>query len=507
MDTQAARSPVVVCAALAALIASSASAAAQEILRVPYTYDIGSFDPDDAFEVLGLSAINNVYEGLVEYAPGSTELRGLLAEGWTVSDDGITYTFDLVDGATFHDGTSLDAQAVIRSFERRRDGDMILGYFLANVAEMAAPDPNTLVLTLAAAQPSFLDQLASPWGPKIVSPAALDAHDKAWFAENAVGTGPFRLARFERGQDYALERFEDYHGEAPYFAAVEIPIVPDTGQQILQLRSGEIDAVPTNYPWAQLAALPPGLEVTAEPSMALVLGFVQPGSRLTDPALREAVLTAIAPATWIEDAFGGYATPAKSLYQAVMLEPVTPIAFPTDMDAAREIVAQTGPVAITIGYGVEETENVGRVAELLAAQLAAIGIDATVEPLPSGAVYALKDDLDAAPDLVLARLNPDAAHPENQAAVFYTTGAVLNLMGASLPEADAVAAEAARMTDVAARDAAYEEAGRMWLDAGLFIPLSDVQDVVVHAEGLTDLGLRPVFPPGNIDFGTVRWAE
>ena len=397
-------------------------AAAQEVLRVPMTYDIGSFDPDDAFEVLGLGAINAVYEGLVEYAPGSTEIRGLLADGWEASKDGLTYTFDLVDGATFHDGTPLDAEAVIRSFERRRDGDVILDYFLANVAEMSAPDPDTVVLTLVAPQPSFLDTLASPWGPKVVSPAALDAHPPEWFAENAVGTGPFRLARFERGRDYLLERFEDYHGEAPFFEAVEMPVIPDTGQQILQLRAGEIDAVPTNYPWAQLAGLPPGLEVTAEPSMALVMGFVRPGSPLTEPAIRKAALTALNPEGWIADAFGGYATPAKSLYQAVMLEPDAPIAFPTDVEAARTAIAEAGPVEIAIGYGVEETENVGRVAELLAAQLAAIGVTATIEPLPSGAVYGLKDDLAAAPDLVLSRLNPDAADPELQAGVFYTGG-------------------------------------------------------------------------------------
>jgi peptide/nickel transport system substrate-binding protein len=47
----------------------------------------------------------------------------------------------------------------------------------------------------------------------------------------------------------------------------------------------------------------------------------------------------------------------------------------------------------------------------------------------------------------------------------------------------------------------------MWFESGIAVPLVDVDDVVVHAEGLTDLGLRPVFPPGNIDFGTVRWTD
>ncbi|TIU03018.1 MAG: ABC transporter substrate-binding protein, partial [Mesorhizobium sp.] len=71
---------------------------AQEVLRIPYVADIGTFDPDSGFEVGGISAINNVYEGLVDYEPGSTRIVGLLARSWEISDDGLTYTFHLVDG-------------------------------------------------------------------------------------------------------------------------------------------------------------------------------------------------------------------------------------------------------------------------------------------------------------------------------------------------------------------------------------------------------------------------
>jgi len=490
----------------------AAPLAAQEVLRVPVTYDIGSFDPDNSFEVLGLGALNSVYEGLVEYAPGTTEIVGLLASDWTISDDGLTYTFDLADGVLFHDGTAMDADAVIGSLRRRQGKDMMLGYFLWNVVGMTSIDADTVSLKLGQPQPSLLDQLASPWGPKIISPAALlenaaDDNARTWATENAVGTGPFLLQRFVRGEEYVLTRFDDYHGAAPFFDQIEIPVIPDTGQQILQLRSGDIDAVPTNYPWAQLAGLPPGIEVTAEDSMALILTFVKPGSVLDDPAIRDAVMTAVAPDTWINDAFAGYATPAQSLFQAAMLTPDVPVAFPTDMEAARAAIAAAGPVMLTLGYGVEETENVGRVAELLSAQLSAIGVPIEVIVLPAGALFELQDAMDTAPDLLVSRANPDSAHPENQASVFYQTGGVLNLMGASLPEADARASAAAAMTDVTARDAAFSQASQMWVQANLFIPLVDVQDVVVHAKGLTDLGLRPVFPPGNIDFGSVRWSE
>jgi peptide/nickel transport system substrate-binding protein len=487
------------------------SAFAQEdTLRVPYGADIGSFDPDNAFEVAGLSAINNVYEGLVEYRPGGTELTGLLAESWTMSDDGTVYTFTLKPDVKFHDGTPADAAAIKASFERRMNGEVILGYFLWNVASIDAPDATTLVITLKGPQPSFLDALASPWGPKAVSQQAMTAYagedaGKTWLVENAVGTGPFQLAEFVRGQEIVLERFDDYHGDAPHFARVEIPIVPDVGQQILQLRSGEIDAIPANYPWEQLAALPPGVTVTAAPSMALLTGFVNPTGPLADPAIRKAALTAINPANWLEDAFAGYATPAQSLYPAAMLVPAAPISFPTDVKAAKAAVTAAGPVELTIAYATEETPNVERAADLMVAELAEIGISATVTVLPTGAVFSLTENIEAAPDLVLARQSPDAAHPENQTSVFYVTDGPLNLFKVSLPEADAVVAKAGAMSDKAARDAAYAKAGQMWFDQGMFVPFGDIQDVVVHAEGLVDLGLRTPWPMGNIDFGTVRW--
>jgi len=495
-------------AAVAVLGLVPLGAMAQEILRVPFTIDIGSFDPDNAFETQALSTINNVYEGLVEYTPGTTELQGALAESWTVSQDGLTYTFDLVDGATFHDGTPVDAAAVLASLERRAGDDMMLNYFLWNVTGMEAPNENTVVLTLGMAQPSFLDNLASPWGPKVISPAAIEANGAEWFIENAVGSGPFRLTEFNRGQGYILEKFEEYHGQEPFFDVVEIPVIPDIGQQLLQLRAGDIDAVPTNYPWAQLASLPPGLEITTGPSLALIFGFIKPGSTLdADAGIREAVITAIAPGTWLDTAFGGYATKAQSLFPAAMVAPPEPVVFPEDMEAAAAAIETAGGFSMTIGYGSEGAEDVAATADLMAAQLAGIGVDVEVIVLPAGAVYGLQDAMDTAPDLLLTRSVPDAAHPETQSGVFYTTGAILNLMGASVPAADEIVNEAFGITDTAARDAAYAEASALWVDEGAFIPFADVQDVVVHTEGLTDLGLRPAFLPGNIDFGTVRFEE
>ena len=479
----------------------------QQVLRIPYEADIGTFDPDNGFEIGGMSAIDNVYEGLVEYAPGSTRIVGLLAKSWEISGDGLTYTFHLVKGVKFQDGTPFNAAAVVTSFERRRDHGLALSYSLSNVKDIKATDDSTVVLELGHPQPSLLDGLASAWKPKVISPAALAEHDKGdlaktWLNEHAVGTGPFKLAEFKRGERYVLERNNEYWGDKPYFDKIQISVVPDVGQQILQLQAGAIDAVPVDYPFSQLERLPAGLEITSIPSVIEFALFTKPGSPLDDAEIRKAVLTAINPAFWAKDAFGRFLTTAKSPYPKVLLDPVNLIQFPTDLEAAKAAIARHGQINLVIGLHLD-APIFAHVADLLIAQMALIGVKATAYALPSGAAYALKTNPNP-PDLLLTIMGPDAAHPENQAKVFFTKDAPLNYFGRILPEADAIVDRAGRLTDIKKRDALYEAAGRMYFDAGYVIPLVDVEDVVVHVRGLKNLGLRPAFPAGNIDFATVR---
>jgi len=493
-----------------ALLAITGSASAEDVLRIPYVADIGTFDPDNGFEVGGVSAINNVYEGLVEYAPGTTKVVGLLAKSWDISADGLTYTFHLVDGVKFHDGTPLDAAAVVTSFERRKHNKFLLSYFLDNVTAMETPDSRTVVLKLGHPQPSLLDSFSSPYGPKVVSPKAIAEHDTGdgatgWLTQHADGTGPFKLKEFKPGEEYVLERNDDYWGAKPFFGEIELPVIPDIGVQILQLQAGQIDAVPINYPFAQLKGLPAGLEATASPSVNQYDLFFKPGTILDDPEVRRAVLTAVNPALWNDDAFYGYAQLSKSIYPNVTLDPVKPITYPTDMEAAKAAIAKHGTVQFTIGT-IDETPSYRRIADLMIAQLAQIGVKATAYALPQGVGFALKGD-PKAPDMLLTIAGPDAVHPENQAKVFYTADAPVNFYGRAIPEADALINEAGLVADIRKRNALYEQAGRMIVDAGIVAPLVDVDDVVVHTKGLTDLGLRAVFPLGNIDFATVRWAK
>lgn len=507
--TEAAAQPTA--AATAEAAATPESAGGEKVLRTAYLADINTFDPDNGFEVAGLGAILAVYQNLVEYKPGTTELQGLLAENWTVSDDGLTYTFRMRRGVTFHDGQLMTSAEVKAAFDRRRDekAAFALSYFFWNVQKMDTPNPETLVVTLGMPQPSFLDNMASAWGPKVVGPGALKdnaGEDLAatYLNEAADGTGPYMLKEFKRGEGYVLERFDKYWGEKPYFDRIEIKIVPDIGQQILQLQNGDIDMILHGYPFAQLAQLPAGLKIEAYNDLGLEMAYVKTtAGPLKDPAVREAVKAAINPASWLKDAFGDFAEPAQSLYPKAMLTPKKPLEWPADLAAAKAAIAKAGQVDIVVGYAAEEAGVQQRVADLLVAQLSAIGINATARANPQEESYTFAQNLDNAPDLYLLQNNPDAAHPETFATLFYTTGAALNIMGYSNPKADELVTQAGTLTDRAERDKLYEEASALYFADGGFFPLADVKDVVVYREGLTNLVTRPAIP-WNVDLGLIK---
>jgi peptide/nickel transport system substrate-binding protein len=394
----------------------------------------------------------------------------------------------------------MTAADVLASFQRRKNPKMALSYFLDGVREMSAPDPRTFVITLAAPQPAFIHRLASPWGPKVIGPGA---HGAGWLNEHADGTGPYRLVEFTRGQRYVLTRNPSYWGAPPYFEKIEILIVPSVGQQMLMLQRGELDVLDHGYPFDQLEKLPPGLKLDAHDALSLEMAYFNQTKALRDPAVREAVVTAINPAGWLKDAFGPFATQARSLYPKAMINAPEPVRFPDDFSKARQIVAAAGPLAIEIGYTDEEAPVQQRVAEFMVSLLKQIGIVATAREIPLDQEGSFINDLKSAPDIWLSQNYPDAAHPGTQVGVFFQTDAALNLFGYSNPRVDALAAKAAAITDVAQRDQVYLAISQILFADRAFIPLADIKDVIVYRDDLIDLNTRPALP-WAVDYETIR---
>jgi peptide/nickel transport system substrate-binding protein len=481
----------------------SATGTSSNTLRIAYQANIASFDPDNSFEVAGLGAIRAVYEGLVAYAPNSTKLIGLLAKTWTISSDGKTYTFHLRTGVKFHDGTTMTASSVKAAFERRRNPKLILSYFLAGVKSMSAPNAQTFVVNLTSAEPYFLDSLASAWGPKVVGPNALVAHagkdfSQSYLNSHADGTGPYMLTNFSQGQSYTLTRFDNYWGQKAYFQTVKIAVIPSIEQQILELKSGQLDMVLHGYPFDQLQTVSSPLHIFRYTDLGLEMGYINASGPLKNTAYRQRVVAALNPSGWVNEAFGTYATTAHSLFPKLMPQPPQPLVYPTSTSGGGKIPT------VRVIYTQEEAGVQQRVTDLLVARLQAAGISASARAVPQAQVTSwYKDPASAPADLVVVQENPDDASPQSMVGDFYVSGSPLNVFNYSNPSATKDFNKAFTLADASAANSLYFSGTKTLFGDGAFLPFADVDDVIVYRGNLTDFNPIPAVP-WNINLGTVR---
>ena len=179
--------------------------------------------------------IGNVYEGLVARIPGG-EVEPALATVWTVSDDGLTYSFDLRD-AVFHDGAPLTVDDVVSSLEAASaEGSLNPdAKKMTGVASVAAVDDDTVEIALDARDINFLDTLASTGG------LIVRANESADLANVTNGTGPYGVDQWNKGATIALERFDDYWGDAPLNKTVVFHYIAEPTTALNALATGEVD--------------------------------------------------------------------------------------------------------------------------------------------------------------------------------------------------------------------------------------------------------------------------
>ena len=206
-----------------------------------------TLDPAIAYSSDGFVFVRNVYEGLVEYKPGTMELQAALATSWKSSSDGLTFTFTIRSGVKFHDGTTLDADAVVKGLERVIAVNQGPATNLSSVKSIVASGSDKVIITTSKKDYTFLGTL--PKVP-IVSPTAVDKNKttadpqaKSWFAVNAAGTGPYVLDKFERNKAITIKKFDSYWRsfDALTPTTVVIRVDPDIATAMQLLAAGQVD--------------------------------------------------------------------------------------------------------------------------------------------------------------------------------------------------------------------------------------------------------------------------
>lgn len=218
-------------------------------MAVGISVDLGSLDPAVTMDNKHWQVTYPAYERLVRYkvenGKASTEVEGSLAKSWTVSDDGLVWTFKLDPGHKFSDGTPVDAAAVKFSMERTIAIGKGPSEYFKMVKSIEAPDPETVVITLDRPFAPFLSSLAVN-GAGIVNPKVMEHEENGdrgsnYLATHTMGSGAYELKEIVPGQKITLELNPNYSGKKPAIEHVVFNVVKDPSAQRLQLEKGDLD--------------------------------------------------------------------------------------------------------------------------------------------------------------------------------------------------------------------------------------------------------------------------
>ncbi len=283
----------------------------QDTVIVARALDAVTLDPGAVYDSESLEIVEQVFEGLVRWQPGTTDIAPSLAVSWTVADGGLRWTFALRRNVRFHDGSLCDAQAVVASFARLRNNAAIGWRPFRDVEQIVALDDATVQFVLKRPYAPFLANLATP-GASIVSPKAVTQ----WgldVGRHPSGTGAFRFGRWDLGQRIVLTRNTLYWGERPYVARLIFEVISDPAQRIIELETGSADIALGMLPHERsFVQLHPNLQLyESATNNVSYLAMNTQRPPLDDLRVRRAIVAAIDQTPIIKIAFQGHAEPAR----------------------------------------------------------------------------------------------------------------------------------------------------------------------------------------------------
>lgn len=341
--------------------------------------DLDSLDPHKAVSAGVNEVMFNIFEGLVKASPDG-EVVEAVASDYSISEDGLTYTFTLREGVTFHNGDPVTVEDVVYSLERcagsESDGTALITAF-SNVTQIQAVDDRQVTITLAEPSLEFLYSLTA---------AIIPAGSGDTIAQNPVGTGPFQFVSYTPQDSLVMENYAGYWGQPAYLDQVTFRIITNSDTLVMSLQSGSLDMA-IHVPNTQASQVEGRFQVV-EDTMKLVqaLYLNNDVAPFDDVRVRQALCYAIDVEQIIDFvcdgagvAVGTSMYPAFSKYHMEELAQ----AYPTDVEKAKQLLAEAGyPDGFTMEITVPSnyTQHV-QTAEVIAEQLKAVGITATLVPV------------------------------------------------------------------------------------------------------------------------------
>ncbi|WGW10788.1 ABC transporter substrate-binding protein [Saxibacter everestensis] len=330
--------------------------------------------------------MDNVYEGLVKVDQKGAIQPGL-AKSWQLSDDRKTYTFALQEGVKFTDGADFTADDVKFSIERVQSDDwkISLKSKMDIVDSVEVSSPTEVKVTLKKPSNNWLFDMTTRIGA-IFSKTGVDD-----LANTAIGTGPFKIAKWNRGQSIEFERRDDYWGEKPKLAKVTLQYFSDAVAATNAMQSGDVDVIGT----LQAPELADQFKsddkfqlIEGTTNGEVVLSMNNKRAPFDDKKVRQAVMYGVDRKAVVDTAWAGYGTMIGS-----MVPPTDPYyedltgAYPFDQEKAKQLIKEAGAEGTAVNFTVPNLPYATAISEVVVSQLKEIGLNAKIETQEFPAVW------------------------------------------------------------------------------------------------------------------------
>ena len=396
-------------AAVPALSPLAAPAAAQEAANgtviVGLVAEPTSLDASQLTDINSMRLVRNIYDGLTGFEPGTFTIKPLLAESWEISEDGLTYTFNLRQGVTFHDGTPFTSDAVKFAFDRILDPEHpyydtgpfpFASFYYGAIDETQVVDEYTVRMQLKQPYAPLLNTLAVACG-FIPSPEAVKTYGKD-YNQNPVGTGPFRFVSWEHNQRVTLAGNPDYFEGAPRLQNLVFRPIVEEQTRLTELLSGGVNFI-VDVPPDNIAQIKedPTFQFVEQPGPHIWWVTINTQMKpLDDVRVRQALNYAVNKEAIVTQILKNTGSVAHTVVPPAIEWAYNPDAksYPYDPEKAKQLLAEAGyPDGFETTFWVTESgsgmQSPKTMAEAIQADLQAVGVKTNIEVAEWGAYLSL----------------------------------------------------------------------------------------------------------------------
>ena len=339
-----------------------------------------------------IHAVEQIQEGLVRMSSDGVTVEPLLATDWTISEDGLTYTFNLVPGVVFSDGTPVKGEDWVWSLYRARDTETSEYRFIAEPIDTVEATDDQVIITLKAPNGAFLAELCS-FNMVLGCKAYAESMTEEEYIMNPIGTGAYMLKEWNHGNYVLLEKNPNYrNADAVKTQYIKFATVEDDNTRLMQLQSGQIDIM-GDIPASLMDVVRTNPDLTLQTFESTQIRYLLLNTTMepfSDINVRKALVKAINRAEIAEVVYGEFGGATASVLSAAHAKYFNDALEcpPYDPEGAKADLAEAGyPDGIEFTLYSSPNEVYQQIAIMLQSQLAPAGFTVNIVTEDGGTIY------------------------------------------------------------------------------------------------------------------------